>query len=391
MGKVPRQKGCLLTALFALPLVLAATLGAQGSPINDDFQSAIQLAGTNLTVSGSNDNATKETGEPNHAGNLGGRSVWWYWQSPESGYVTISTAGSISSTYLDALDTVLAVYVGDSVSSLTQVASNDDGPFDYTSKLTFKATAGTTYRIVVDGYRHGTTAEDADSGSISLSLSFSPGHPIAPPWRLVGVDDMMVDSTNFAGKVILLNFWATWCVPCIVEIPDLIALQTKYAADGLVIVGISVDASLDGFNPPTSLVQSFVATHLLNYPVVMSRPSGGSVEYDYGGIPYIPETFVIDRQNRIVESFTGTQTYATFERSIKPLLYSNLQAHCVISDGQLRIFCDATQSQFSIETTTNLTSGQWTIVDAAFQSDGTNQFVNLPLEGGSRYFRLASQ
>lgn len=381
----------MLSLIIAVLFPHSVFQSAQGAPANDSFASAIQLTGTNVSVTGSNDGATKESGEPNHAGNLGGKSVWWYWQAAESGYVTISTAGSISSTDPDTLDTVLAVYVGTSVTTLTEIASNDDGPVDYTSKLTFKAAAGTTYRIAVDGYRYGTSPTNADSGSIQLSLKLSPGLPLAPAWRIIGLDGQMVDSTNFAGKVVLLNFWATWCVPCIAEIPDLIALQNKYGPDGLVVVGISVDSSTDGVNPPTSLVQSFVTSHQMNYPIGMTRPSWYSAEYNYGGIPYIPDSFVIDRQNHIADEFVGTQTYTTFEQSVEPLLYSDLRLTSEISGGQLRLYCRATQAPFSIQTTTNLTSGQWTAVAAPLQPDGSNQFVNLPLDSGRHFFRLVSQ
>lgn len=114
---------------------------------NNAFASRITLMGPSVTTTGSNSGATKETGEPNHGGNSGGKSVWWTWTAPASGTVTIDTAGS-------NFDTLLGVYTGSSVSALTTVASNDD---DWaagvtTSKVTFNVTAGTVYQIAVDGY-----------------------------------------------------------------------------------------------------------------------------------------------------------------------------------------------------------------------------------------------
>src|SRR5262245_40950878 len=76
-------------------LLMTNNAVAQVRPANDNFANAIQLVGTNLTAHGSNVNATKERGEPNHAGQPGGKSVWWFWKAPETGYATVSTLGSI--------------------------------------------------------------------------------------------------------------------------------------------------------------------------------------------------------------------------------------------------------------------------------------------------------
>lgn len=121
---------------------LLASVGA----LNNAFASAVTLAGNSGTVYGYNVEATKETGEPNHAGNAGGRSLWWRWQAPLSGPVNLHTHGS-------TFNTLLAVYTGTAVNGLTVVASNnDDGSANGASGLTFTASAGTTYRIAVDGF-----------------------------------------------------------------------------------------------------------------------------------------------------------------------------------------------------------------------------------------------
>ncbi|MDZ4132050.1 MAG: matrixin family metalloprotease, partial [Dethiobacteria bacterium] len=91
---------------------------------NDNFTSRTAISGTSGQATGSNINCTKEPGEPNHAGNSGGQSVWWEWVAPASGLVEISTAGS-------NFDTLLGVYSGTSVSGLTAVASNDDYGMTY--------------------------------------------------------------------------------------------------------------------------------------------------------------------------------------------------------------------------------------------------------------------
>ena len=116
---------------------------------NDNFADAAVIASNSSSVTGTNLGATKESGEPNHAGSTGGKSVWYRWQPTQSGTVTISTASS-------NFDTLLAVYTGSSVNSLTTVASNDDDSPSYTSRLTFTAVASTTYYIAVDGFSNTT-------------------------------------------------------------------------------------------------------------------------------------------------------------------------------------------------------------------------------------------
>ncbi|HVG31484.1 MAG TPA: NF038122 family metalloprotease [Pyrinomonadaceae bacterium] len=130
-----------------------------GAPANDNFVNAQVITGCTGTVNGTNIGATKEGGEPSHSpdNDPGGASVWYRWQAPSTGSVTITTAGS-------DYDTVLAVYSGTSVGGLSLITRNDDvtlGTFR-TSSVTFNATANTVYRIAVDGW-------NADTGNITLN------------------------------------------------------------------------------------------------------------------------------------------------------------------------------------------------------------------------------
>src|SRR6185503_11744262 len=108
--------------------------------------SAQVIAGNSGTVSGSNLAATKEVNEPNHAGDPGGKSVWYRWVAPSAGAWQFTTIGS-------GLDTVLAVYTGANVGALTLIASGDDASGGTNSRLSFVAVAGSTYHIAVDGFR----------------------------------------------------------------------------------------------------------------------------------------------------------------------------------------------------------------------------------------------
>jgi len=118
------------------------------------------ITSTSGNVNGSNVSATKESGEPDHAGNAGGKSIWYRWQAPSNGSVTFSTLGS-------NFDTLLGIYTGSSVNALTEVASNDDDPGGgLTSRVTLNVVAGTQYQIAVDGY-------DAASGNVVLGWSMA--------------------------------------------------------------------------------------------------------------------------------------------------------------------------------------------------------------------------
>jgi hypothetical protein len=127
-------------------------------PPNDDFADRIPLRGPVVNTTGASFLASKEPGEPNHADDLGGKSVWWSWTAPANGQVAISTDGS-------DFDTLLAVYTGTALTNLVPIASNDDVITNViaTSYVSFSAVARTAYQIAVDGY-------DGEPGDIQLHI-----------------------------------------------------------------------------------------------------------------------------------------------------------------------------------------------------------------------------
>lgn len=133
----------------------------------------------------------------------------------------------------------------------------------------------------------------------------------APAWTLQDVNGKPVHSADFAGKVVVLDFWATWCPPCRMEIPGFIELHKEYAGKGLVVVGVSLDQ--DGADG----VKRFMDKQGMTYPVVMADQK---IVEDFGGVEAIPTTFIIDRQGRIVRKHVGYTEGAEFEAEIKPLL-----------------------------------------------------------------------
>lgn len=135
--------------------------------------------------------------------------------------------------------------------------------------------------------------------------------PSAPAWELKDVEGKTVKSTDFAGKVVVLDFWATWCGPCRMEIPSFVELQNQYAREGLVVVGVSLD------DDASAVVKPFMTKMRINYPVVMGDERMTDV---FGGIEGIPTTFIIDRSGRIVTKHVGFAPKDVFERDIKALL-----------------------------------------------------------------------
>ena len=134
-----------LSALCGSLLLTVTSVMAQ--PANDNFVNARTLVGANVTTNGNSQQSSKETGEPNHANNLGGRSVWFNWTAPGSGSVRVDTVGS-------SFNTLLGVYTGTAVNALTLVASNNDAPgLGNLSRVQFEASQGTIYRIAVDANR----------------------------------------------------------------------------------------------------------------------------------------------------------------------------------------------------------------------------------------------
>jgi hypothetical protein len=161
-------------------LIINASLWLIGNetpqpPANDNFANGLVLTGSSTSAGGTNVLATKETGEPDHEGNTGGKSVWWNWTAPASGEVVINTNGS-------NFDTLLGVYTGSSVSTLTPVTPSGGArrPQVPQSSLTFTASAGVVYRIAVDG-------RDGAAGNIQLSISLTtpmtPGPATIASWN----------------------------------------------------------------------------------------------------------------------------------------------------------------------------------------------------------------
>lgn len=136
---------------------LFMTVGAFAVPPNDNFANATTLTGVRVTVSAGNLDATKEPNEPNHAANVGGKSVWFKWTAPSGRHVMITTNRSGGN-----LDTLLNIYDGTSLTNLTSVYYNNniDSATNLKSAIVLNPVAGQTYYIAVDGYNNGSAAAE---------------------------------------------------------------------------------------------------------------------------------------------------------------------------------------------------------------------------------------
>lgn len=133
----------------------------------------------------------------------------------------------------------------------------------------------------------------------------------APDFSRIDLDHRKVSLAAYRGKVVLLNFWATWCAPCLTEVPRFAEWQKKYGGPrGLQVVGVSMDDD----EPP---VRTFYQKNRLNYPVVMGDENLGEL---YGGVLGLPVTFLIDRDGKIRFRHDGVNDLNIIEREIQELL-----------------------------------------------------------------------
>ena len=161
---------------------------------------------------------------------------------------------------------------------------------------------GIFYKV---GRRGSGPAKPGDSSSVV--------HSVAPDFSLRDLNNQPLDLANYRGKVVLLDFWATWCTPCRGEIPHFVEFQDKYRDQGLQVIGISMD---DGPKPVREFYQEFK----MNYPVALGNEK---VAEAYGGVLGLPVTFLIGRDGRVAAKYVGEGQISTLKQAIESQLQAN--------------------------------------------------------------------
>ncbi len=134
---------------------------------------------------------------------------------------------------------------------------------------------------------------------------------LAPDFELTTLDGRRVKLSDYRGKAVLLNFWATWCSPCKVEMPWFVELQKKYGSDGLVILGVAMDDS------ETPKIAQFASEMGVNYPVLLGTDK---VSEEYGNVEFLPTSFYINREGTIVGKGTGLLGRSEIEDNVRKAL-----------------------------------------------------------------------
>jgi thiol-disulfide isomerase/thioredoxin len=158
-------------------------------------------------------------------------------------------------------------------------------------------------------------------------IRFVKNPEMAPPLEALDLLGKSVNKNNWGGKVVLVNFWATWCPPCREEIPELLELKKEFK-DQMEIVGISEDD-----DPPASVIK-FAHAKGMTYPIIMATPE---LIAAYGGVPALPTSFLIDTQGRVVQKHSGLYPIEYYKREIRSLLGmpTDARVETFVDNGQI--------------------------------------------------------
>ena len=141
---------------------------------------------------------------------------------------------------------------------------------------------------------------------------------LAPDFALQSIDGKTVRLSDLRGKPVVLNFWATWCAPCKIEMPWFVELQKKYESAGVQFLGVAMD------DASTKDIAEFAQSMNVNYPILIGKEAVGDA---YGGVQFLPETFYIGRDGKIVDKAFGLKGRGEIEDAIKKIVGSGTVAN----------------------------------------------------------------
>ena len=160
--------------------------------------------------------------------------------------------------------------------------------------------------------------ESGNNQSVQQDVSADEGLPDlrgkrAPEFNLRTVDGKKVSLSDYKGKAVLINFWATWCAPCKIEMPWLVALRSQYAPQGFEILGVNEDDA----GTPRAKLAKFGQEQGLNYPLLVGDDA---MSRKYGGVEFLPTSYFVGRDGKIVAETAGLVSKSEVEASIKKAL-----------------------------------------------------------------------
>jgi thiol-disulfide isomerase/thioredoxin len=148
----------------------------------------------------------------------------------------------------------------------------------------------------------------------------TPVAPVAPDFTLKDLDGKDVSLSQYKGQVVLINFWATWCDPCYIEIPWLIEMQQKYAGKGFTILGVALDEEGKSVVAPWVAKERFNVNGQklpMNYPILLGDDAVGD---KFGGLLGYPTSILVSREGKIIKRVTGILTYEEISKAIESQL-----------------------------------------------------------------------
>jgi len=186
-----------------------------------------------------------------------------------------------------------------------------------------------------------------------LVIKFIREPDAAPEFAVKSIDGNTVNLAAARGKVVLLNFWATWCGPCRMEVPDLVELQRKYQ-DRLQVIGLVID------DADEEAIRRFAKRYSINYPVAMATDD---MRIQFGGVPALPTSFIIDAQGRVVQKHIGLRDPELYEMEVRALLGLPINARVETFEDTGEIFLKHANraSELPGVDMTNLTPAQKTV------------------------------
>ncbi|MEJ7606580.1 MAG: TlpA disulfide reductase family protein [Bryobacteraceae bacterium] len=170
--------------------------------------------------------------------------------------------------------------------------------------------------VIAAGLALGSCAAAPEAKS-EVKLKAEKDRNTAPAFALKDADGKTVNLSDYRGKVVLLNFWATWCGPCKIEIPWFIDFEQRYKDRGFAVLGVSMDE--EGWE----LVKPYITQSKINYRILLGNETLGQL---YGGVDSLPTTFLIDSSGKIVATHVGLVSKGTYEDEIRKLLDSKRTA-----------------------------------------------------------------